>query len=301
MPPLVDSPSRIPAQQFRFQDGGSAIYFAFDKSLGRGVSFDSAAHVETYVFVVSGSDCASMQYFLPEYFRGLEGESGPLRLYVLQKRFITARTWGRVWGCGADFIKADHPSRWIADQTEFINAQLSLAAQHSMLPKRVVVAGISEGGDIVPILAQRIPSVTHAVIVANGGMDPLDAYRLQARRHGFDVQLAELSALDRAPPADPDAPAHYIAGRSWRYWSELRQLTHSQNLLALSIPISIAMGDADQSVPIESALHIQELFDKYKKNNLNLIIYPGADHALQGKLREFLPDFWHAFDLSLQK
>lgn len=259
------------------------------------------AQVDTFLFVVSGSDCTSMQYFLPGYFRGLEGESGPLRIFILQKRFIEPRTWGRFWGCSTDFIKADHPGRWIADQSEFIHAQLALARQASTLPKRVVIAGISEGGDIVPVLARRIPAVTHAAIIGNGGMDPIDAYRLQAKKRGFAAELKALEALDRTAPANPDSPVHYIAGRTWRYWSELRQLTHTADLLALSIPISIAMGDADQAVPVESAWYIRDKFFQYGKSNLNLVVYPDTDHALWNGKYSRLPDFWHAFDLSLEK
>lgn len=299
--PYVDPTQLIPAQNFHFRDGGDAIYFSFDKTLERGVTLDAQHHADTFVFVVSGSDCTSMQYFLPDYFRGLEGESGPLRVFILQKRHIEARSWGRVWGCSEAFIRSDHPSRWIADQTEFINAQLAVARSHSASPQRIVIAGISEGGDVVPLLAQRVPGVTHAVIVANGGMDPIDAYRVQARKHGFADELNALNALDLPPPDDLDAPAHYIAGRTWRYWAELRQLTHTKNLLELSIPISIAMGDADQAVPIESAWYIRDMFLQYQKNNLMLTVYPGADHALQGKEGSFLPDFWHALDLSLKK
>ncbi len=220
-----------------------------------------------------------------------------MRIYTLQKRFTEARTWGRFWGCSKDFVKADHPSRWIADQTEFIKAQLQLARQDSALPKRIAIVGVSEGGDIVPVLAQRISGVTHAAIVANGGMNPLDAYRLQAHKRGFAVQL---DALDHAP-ADPDDPAHAIAGRSWRYWFELKQLRHTENLLALPIPLTIAMGDADQAVPIESAWTIRDQFSQHGKSNLSLMVYPGADHSLQSKEHSFLSDFWHVFDLSMRK
>ncbi len=290
----------IAPQDFHFRDGGRAIYFSFDKSLETGVSVKPLMRVDTFLFVVSGSGCTSMQYFLPQYFRGLEGESGPLRIFVLQKRFIEARTWGRIWGCGNDFIQADHPSRWIADQAEFINAQLIIAQRNATLPSRIVVVGISEGGDIVPLLAQRIPAVTHAVIIANGGMNPIDAYRLQAQKRGFAAALKALDALDR-PPANPDSPAHYIAGRTWRYWWELRGLKHTDNLLALSIPISIAMGEADQAVPVESAWYIREQFFRHGKSNLNLMVYPEVGHSLENEKHAFLPDFWHTLDLSLEK
>ncbi|MGV8900266.1 MAG: alpha/beta hydrolase family protein [Burkholderiaceae bacterium] len=293
MRPAVDSASLVPAQHFQFRDGGHAIFFALDKSL----ALEPATEPQTFIFVIGGSDCTSFQYFLPRYFRGLEGESGPLRIFILQKRYIEERTWGRTLGCSRDFIKADHPSRWIADQTEFIRTQLDLARQRRASPQRIVVAGISEGGDIVPVLARAIPAVTHAVIIANGGMNPLDAYRLQAQRQGFS---AALDALD-TPPADPDARAHYIGGRTWRYWAELRGLKHTENLLALSIPIWMAMGDADQAVPVASALYLRDQFALHGKTNLTLTVYPGADHSLQIRKYFLLTDFWRALDLMLRK
>ncbi len=296
MRPAVDSASLVSARHFQFRDGGHAIFFALDKSL----ALEPAAEPETFIFVISGSDCTSMQYFLPQYFRGMEGESGPLRIFILQKRFIEARTWGRTFGCSRDFIKADHPSRWIADQTEFIHAQLDLAHQRGASPQRVVVAGISEGGDIAPVLAHAIAGVTHAVIIANGGMNPLDAYRLQAKIHGFSAALAALGVLD-TPPADPDARAHYIVGRTWRYWAELRDLRHTESLLALSIPIWMAMGDADQAVPIASALYLRDQFALHGKTNLTLMVYPDADHSLRIKEYIFLTDFWRVLDLMLKK
>ena len=295
------SAQAVPAQQFRFHDGGQAIYFSLDKSLRHDGLAEAGAPVETLLFVISGSDCTSMQYFLPQYFRGLEGESGPLRIFILQKRHIDPRTWGRSWGCSEEFIRADHPAQWIADQSEFIHAQLALVRTAPMRPRRIVLAGISEGGEIVPSVAQFIPDLTHAVIVANGGMDPINAYRLQASRHGFTSVLDALPNLAQPMPADPDAVANRIGGRTWRYWDELKQIKYAENLLALQIPLLVAMGDADQSVPIESAWALREGFSQHGKSNLTLLVYPGADHALQSGQRSHLADFWHALDLWLAK
>jgi predicted esterase len=279
------APDAPEAQRFRFEDGGEAIYFTLDKSL-------RPAHpIETLLFVVSGSDCASMRYFLPHYFRGLEGESGPLRIFILHKRHIEAGTWGRVWGCGEDFIRDDHPRRWIADQTEFIRARLRQARAAGPAPRRIVVAGISEGAEIVPALVRSLPEITHAVILGNGGMDPIEAYRLQARRHGFAALL---------PESDGEMPPQRIGGRSWRYWHELRQLSYADGLLEMRIPLLVGMGEADQAVPIEAARLLQRRYAEAGKDNLLLLTYPGADHALHSPEGNRMPDFWHAVDLWLR-
>lgn len=287
----------VPERIFQFQDGGQAIFFTFDKRLDSWPPPVTSPAPQTYLFVIGGSGCTSMKYLLPQYFRGLDGESGPLRVFILQKRFIQARTWGRTLGCDDDFIQADHPGRWIADQAEFINAQLAPVQDRAARPKRIVVLGISEGGDIVPVLAHRITGITHAAILANGGMNPMDAYRLQASRHGFDIASTVLENPRQAQANALSASAPLIAGRTARYWLELSQLPHTEGLLALDIPLLVAMGEADQAVPIASARYLAEQFKHHQKSNLTLLSYPGADHALRSNTHFYLPDFWHAFDL----
>ena len=238
------SVERVPAQRFLFRDGGSALFYTLHKQLPSG----PALPVETVLFFVSGSDCTSMQYFLPQYFRGLEGESGPIRIFVLQKRFIEARTWARDAACSSEFIKADHFSQWLADQTEFIAARLDEMRREAPV-RRIVIAGVSEGGEVVPALARNLPGVTHAVIISNGGMDPLDAYRLWLAGHAGSAASHALAALQTLapPPSDPDTVLDALGGRTWRYWSELAGLRHTENLLALSIPLWVAIGEADEA------------------------------------------------------
>src|SRR5205823_951899 len=179
-----ESPS---ANAFRFRDGGEAIYFTFVNGINH-----AERDPDTYVFAFSGSGCASMKYWLPHYFRGLDGESGRLRIFVLHKRFIEEWTWDRIWGCSDAFVEADHPSQWLSDYTEFIETKLA-----ERRPRRVVLLGISEGAEVIPWLAQRIAGVTHAVLLSSGGMDPLDAYRMQAEKHRSSDDLNIVASLER--------------------------------------------------------------------------------------------------------
>ena len=291
----------VPAQRFVFRDGGSAQFFTIDKQLSSG----PALPAETLVFFVSGSDCASMQYFLPGYFRGLEGESGPIRIFILQKRFIDPHTWGRDVGCSHDFVKADHFSRWLADQTEFISTQLvGMRAQPARkAPQRIVIAGVSEGGEVVPALARSIPGVTHAVIIGNGGMDPIDAYRLLLAMKASAQAARALAALESLPrhASDSDKVSKALGGRTWRYWMELAALHHTENLLALSIPLYVAVGAEDSALPVAAATYLRDQFELHGKDNLHLRIYDGADHGLKTNSHANLSDFWFKFDLDMRK
>jgi alpha-beta hydrolase superfamily lysophospholipase len=281
---------------YTFADGGKAQYFYLKKNLTSALI--SSGHPVTYLFVVGGSDCTSFAYFLPQYFRGLEGESGDVHIYMLQKRYVSPYSWGRVWGCSENFIHADRPEQWLADQTEFIRQQLLSLPQGSQ--QRVVLLGISEGGEIAPILAQRISQTTHLVILANGGLDPLDAYSLQRAKQGL-APSAALRKLLENPVLDASKNTDLILGRTATYWLQVNNIQQIENLLLLKMPILMTMGEEDQIIPIESAWYAKDEFEKQSNKNLTLITYPDADHSLTSQKINFLPDFFHKMDLWLSE
>jgi hypothetical protein len=214
----------ISAHRFAFADGGTARYFVLDKSS------NTARPPSIYLFMIPGSDCGNMDGLLPGYFKGLDGRAGATRIFILHKRFIGIDPQGN---CSKDFVRADHPARWLADQEEFIRTELAAADANGQPPDTIVVAGISEGAEIAPVLARRIPTVTHVALLANGGMDPFDAYRLQMQRHGFNRALEDIARLCVTPSDSIEA-----AERTCRYWQELKAIRHTDNLLALDIPAS---------------------------------------------------------------
>lgn len=324
---VTTSSARPSAQRFDFADGGQTTFFSIDNHLfvaagqsNQAQSVNAAASLATLVFVVSGSGCVSMGKYLPDYFRGLEGESGALRILMLQKRHSQQDDTG----CSDAFIRDDHLSRWQADQNEFIEAQLRLLQSQGQHPRRIVMMGISEGAELAALLAATHPAITHLVMISNGGMQPLDAFRLLANQRnetGDAGLLKEVQRIDEALlsalPLTVDktsgnaalTPAFIpftegqilINGRSRQYWQELSQLRHSDNLLSLNKPILLCMGSADQAVPVESASWLEQQFRVLKKTNLQLHIYPDADHGLRSPFGAHLPDCLHQMDLWLEK
>lgn len=310
MPPTINQALAPEPQTFHFADGGQVLYYVLDKRLtpelpdDARLADDSLRHgdrlpVATFMFVVSGSGCTSLRYFLPQYFRGLDGESGPIRIFMLQKRFIGERTWGRTFGCDPAFIQADHPSQWIADQRAFIAAQRA-ALPADRRPARIVIVGISEGAEIAPLLARLTPGTTHVVLLGNGGMPPMETYRLQLLRHGLSMPI-ELAALPGPAWSMEPNPSRLIAGYTWRYWYELAQLAPAADLLDLpdETPIWVAMGTEDEAVPIASADYLAREFARHRRTNLVLKKYPGANHALVTNSRLNTDDFWFSFDRSM--
>ncbi|WP_334188146.1 alpha/beta hydrolase family protein [Noviherbaspirillum sp.] len=249
-------------------------------------------HPATFVFVISGSDCISMKGLLPNYFDGLEGTSGGMRIFILHKRFIGTSD------CGSQFIEMDYPSRWIEDQAEFILAQLSIAAMNYQRPSKLLLVGISEGAEVVPVLAGRIRDVTHAALLGNGGMDPYDALRLQATKYGFTDAARDIDIICNDSPASFD---RVVADRSCRYWSEMRSLRHTDNLLRLDIPLFVAMGEADRMVPIESAWYIRDRFAAAGKTTLRVLTVPDADHGFRARDVSVLPQVWRRLEEWMQE
>jgi pimeloyl-ACP methyl ester carboxylesterase len=285
-----DAAQAVVARPFAFADGGTTRYFELRRSLG-----EASGGPESWVFVFPGSGCASMEPHLPGYFRGLEGESGPLRILVLEKRHSSVRESAR---CDDRFVRDDHPRRWIDDYAEFVTRRLADAK-----PGRVVLVGISEGGEVVPLLARRLRQVTHVVLLASPGADPLESYRVQGEKHGISGVGEVLRAIAGPPPPNPDAPSAQLGGRSYRYWSELPELRTRESLLALDVPVLIGMGEADAMVPAELALGTREAHVRSGRGNLTLLTFPDADHGLVDRNdgRPRLPDFWHRVDLWLSR
>jgi esterase/lipase len=280
----------VSTHEFYFDDGGKALYFVLDKRSAKDRVSDSPSQPLTFMFVISGSDCASMRGILPQYFDGLEGVSGAIRILILHKRFITNSA---VKHCSDEFMQADHPSRWIADQSEFIRHELSAARANGNAPKRIAIVGISEGAEVAPILAQRIQGITHLALLANGGMNPFDAYRLQAERLGFSDVLHD---IERQCVGTSASDSITLAERRCRYWRELRDIRHTDNLLGLQLPIFIAMGEADAMVPTQSALLIQDKFAMQGKTTLQVHLFPNAGHDFRRGEESVLPYLWETFD-----
>jgi pimeloyl-ACP methyl ester carboxylesterase len=235
-----------------------------------------------------------MHGMLPDYFDGL-GAAGAVRIFILHKRFVTTSVASR---CSHAFMQADHPGRWLADQSEFIRAELAAAWAGGNAPQRIVIVGISEGAEIAPILARLVPGVTHVALLANGGMNPFDAYRLQAQRHGFGQAPDDIARRCDGTSASDDVE---VAERTCRYWSELRALRHTDNLLVLDIPVFVAMGEADTMVPIESARFIRDRFSAQGKTNLQLLTFPDTGHDFRRGRETVLPYLWDAFERWLEK
>jgi pimeloyl-ACP methyl ester carboxylesterase len=145
----------------------------------------------------------------------------------------------------------------------------------------VIVLGASEGADVAAAVAARSPRITAVILLAGGGgwtQEQEFRHFLHAQGRLFDLTSdADLDARVREIKDHPDALTLW-AGHPYRRWSSFMFSRPGDDLLKFTGPILAVQGDADDSVPIESARALKDMFDHAGRTNLTLAEIPGADH-----------------------
>ncbi|HFD32928.1 MAG TPA: hypothetical protein ENJ28_09525 [Gammaproteobacteria bacterium] len=247
-------------------------------------SIDGDSH-DTFLFFIGGSGCSSFRYYLREYLKGLKGH---IKVFALQKRGFNHFATG-LFGCSEKFYKNDYFNRWVSDQELFINYILKNAKE---TPENIVILGVSEGCSTAAVLATKMESVTHLAMIGCGGMRFIDELRILFKRGQipFDIDKEYEKIF-----SNPDDTSIFLAGHTYKYWSSILDMDPLEYLLSLDIPIIVAMGDKDKSVPVDSIIFLKRQFKKAGKQNLTAIIYHGADHTLRSSEKDFRHDFMKQF------
>jgi len=250
------------AQVFDYQLGGSSTYYTF--SVGRESPSD------TLFFFYGGSGCSSWKSVMPGYVKGLTVNA---RVFVLNKRFVPDRSTG-LFSCAEAFHLANNPAQWLADYSEFLNAQIHSAESK---PKNVVLVGVSEGSVPAAMLAAISPHVTHLALIGSGGYSLRKSLRTLKHKGVVDF---EVDAGWEKIAADPRSIQKNWYGNPYRWWSDFLDVDPLPELLKLNIPIVLGIGEQDQSVPVESAKYLEHSFKTRGKDQLTVHVFPGADHRL---------------------
>ncbi len=268
-------------ETFKYLDGGSSVYYSF--SLG------NAASVESAIFFYGGSGCPSWKSVMPGYAHGL---STSAKVFALNKRFVPDRSAG-LFGCGANFHQANNPKQWVADYSEFISAQLKSITPR---PRHVVLVGVSEGAIPAVKVASHLPDVTTLVIIGSGGYSMRESLTTLKSKGaiGFDVN-EDWKKISNQPRSIEDS----WYGNTHRWWTDIMDIQPANDYLQLRIPIYLAMGEQDQSVPMESALFLADRFKAAGKQNLHVRFYAGADHRLVSNGKSHRIEFFSELSQSL--
>jgi predicted esterase len=253
---------------FTFKDGGQALHYSF--TLG------TPSTESTLIFFVSGSGCASVKGRFPGYFDPIQHQLDA-RVLVLQKRGIEENSNGIT--CPRTFALTDYFDQTVADQTEFINHQL---AMQPATPKAIVLMGASEGAVVAAKIASIDSRITHLALIGGGGSTIRENLQILSRKIWYLSTSEEKFA---AIAADPSSTTKSAWGHSYKYWSSLLDVNIGNLLLSLDISIVMAMGEQDESVPIETAYALKQRFAEREKQNFHLYVFPNSDHRLYDRAR----------------
>ena len=255
-------------------DGQPGRYFRLHDTDGPG-----AAPV---IVLVSGSGCAEFGSRLPYFF---EKYPAPLDVYHLEKPHVGKGATdppGQPGTCSPQFEQADNLQRRVRDTLAFLDRQPLLAAAG---PRSIALVGFSEGGRVAPIVAAGSAKVGWLAVAGSGGMRQSDGflvfadrgvapYATLSSRPQLERQFAEIAA-------DPGALDKSFFGHPYAYWSS--HLFHDPlpDFAKLDIPVVAAMGEKDESEPIESGRLLRDFFARHPEKPFRFIEYAGASHGLR--------------------
>jgi pimeloyl-ACP methyl ester carboxylesterase len=262
---------------FTYADGEGALYYRFQ--------IGADAPPDTYVFAYGGSGCVSWRPYVPDYFAGLAGR---VTVLALNKRHVADTPPDGP--CSDAFARVNHPRQWVSDYMEFITSQLQQAQPR---PRKVVLLGISEGAYVAVKVARSRDDVTDLAIIGDGGW---------TMRRSLTALMGQTTVDEgwRAIAADANSIERTWLGHPHRYWFDVMDIDPTPDYLSLSIPVFAGFGENDDSVPLASALALQDSFRQAGKSNFTLRVYEGADHTLMAGQTNYRRQFFEELSRRLR-
>ncbi len=161
----------------------------------------------------------------------------------------------------------------------------------------LLLVGTSEGADVAAAIAAKQPTLPISALLLIGGAGPSQFFDLATLQReaksgeGIAKVFADyLSFLDGNPPVE------YLGYPFQRWKSFAIDATPLDNLLKTQIPVFIAHGELDKSVPIASAdLLVVELMRQQKRRAIYYWAVAGADHSLSDAKGNHLPKIIETF------
>lgn len=162
--------------------------------------------------------------------------------------------FGSAIGCAGAFNAHFSYDAWLRT--------LRQAVQHALRrpevdARRVLVIGVSEGGQMAAGLARALPEVTDVVLVGANGPTQLydfaaNIYRSSDSDEVKLLRLQELDATFSAISADPKSTTKFAWGHPYLRWSSFFAQSTAENLAHSTARVYLASGMQDNSVPILS-------------------------------------------------
>lgn len=230
------------------------------------------------IVLIGGSGCNDFGARFAKYF---ELYPKSLDLYFLEKPHIDKGASGEPGTCSEAYRRADNLDRRVSDTLEFIDTHPSLKSRPA---RSLALLGFSEGGQVAPIVASRSKKVGWLAVAGAGGMRQGEGFLVFADRGVSpyaDFSRPRLEAEFAAIAKEPKALDKEFFGHAYAYWSS--HLFHDPLPVyaQLDIPIVVAMGEKDDSEPVEAGRLLKNYFAQRPEKSFQFIEYKDANHGLQ--------------------
>ncbi|MFZ6760296.1 alpha/beta hydrolase family protein [Undibacterium sp. Ji50W] len=260
-------------------DGKQRRYYHFFDPL--------ALHPGQVILLVSGSGCNDFSLRLPLFF---ERYTEPVNVYYLEKTRVEKQADGSK--CSPEFQATDKFEIRLADHLKFMEQEPDLK---KMPARSIAVLGFSEGGAIAPYIARDSKKVGWLATAGSGGLKQSEEFLIFADRgiepyakpFSRDYFLQMYDDIRR----DGNNLEKEFFGHSYAYWSGYLFSDPLIVYAQLDIPMVAAMGEKDDSVPIESGRALRDYFLKHPEKDFQFVEFPGASHGLKTADRNGAQEF----------
>lgn len=230
------------------------------------------------LLIVPGSGCHDLAPSFPRMFAAAPGA----HVLLLQKPHLGGTE------CGLSFLEWDRLSRW-RDQAIVLSRQ-ALKSTDADLP--LVLAGLSEGAELLPSLADAFSESKLLLMVGNAGLDPSITGALQAARNGVYDRWQQINAAVELA----DTEHRLIEGRSAGYWRDLRDWRLSGPLMHEPRPLLHVWGGQDRLVPQQAYQRFASQARVGRSGFYCAMRFVSADHELREPEADRLQALWRALD-----
>ena len=156
-------------------------------------------------------------------------------------------------------------------------------------PKKIIAIGHSEGSDVVAKLGTINKNLTHIGFWSGSGNSQYNDFALMTRKDAISGKISEKESVEKLDSLfiqlediekDKSSISKDWLDNSYRRWKQFSEPS-VDNLLKIDIPIFVAAGTKDESVPVESSLIVKTEFIRKNKKNLTYRLYPNYDHSFE--------------------
>lgn len=157
--------------------------------------------------------------------------------------------------------------------------------------ENVVLFGGSEGGVIIPEIANNLEVITHMVVMGAGGysqareLDVLLEQEINNKEEGLFEKVGIRNKEDLQNKFDEIRknrfPDKFWLGGTYKKWNSYLDYSPEKYITNLDIPVLFIIGKEDKMVPYQSVDYLAKKL--INKDNFRFEILPGLNHSFTDK------------------